>query len=127
MAARLIRLALIATVLMGCGDERFDIYSPSQIHHTIKPHPNRDGLYVVQYRWDKVIDEFGPGIASVRQAVRQADDKDKLVIWDNTMAAAVPKYLEANGLIPAKCVRGVIVISSNQDEAGNGMTAFRCK
>ena len=112
--------------LIGC-DERFDIYSPGQIHRTVQAHPSRDGVYIVYYRWDKVIKEYGPGLETVREAVISADEEDKLAIWENTMASAVPKYLRDKDLIPADCVHGVVVVSSNKDEGGGGATAFRCK
>jgi len=75
-----------------------------------------------------MINEYGPGLVKVRETVRQANDsKDKLAVWDQAMAAAVSKYLKERGLIPSECIHGVKVVNSNKDEAGGGVSAFRCR
>lgn len=87
--------------LVGCGGS-FDIYSPSQIHRTV--HPRGNGLYVVSYKWSYMVEHFG---------------KDR--------ATAVPKYLEAKGIIPVECSQGVTVIRGGEVEGGSGWAEFRCK
>jgi hypothetical protein len=115
---------LFALVLTGCGGNDFS--NPNQ--GTVKPHSSREGVYLVYYRYHQMIDEFGPGVEAVRQNVREAGSiEDKLAVWDDALEIAVPKYLEANRLVPPECVNGVHVISSLGDEDGGGTTAFRCK
>lgn len=101
LVIRKVLRVLVAVPLTACGGS-FDIYSPSQIHRTvqlIKP-----GVFIVDYRWREVAEQFG---------------KDR--------AMAVPKYLEARGLTPPECVRGVIVIRGGEVEGGGGWAEFRCK
>ena len=87
--------------LTGCGGS-FDNYSPSQIHRTVQSLGN--GLYVVDYRWREVAQNFG---------------KDR--------AVAIPKYLEAKGIVPAECSSGITVIRGGEVENGGGWAEFRCK
>ena len=120
----MILFTFITFILMGCSGN----YSPNRLHRTVKPHPNQEGTYLVYYRRHNMIEEFGPGLVKVRDMVRQAKNiEDKLAVWDQALAFAVPKYLEAKDLIPIECVKGVFVVSSSSDEAGGGTTAFRCK
>lgn len=95
-------ISVLAVVpLTACGGS-FDIYSPSQIHRTVQL--TKQGVYIVDYRWREVAEQFG---------------KDR--------ATAVPKYLEAKGLTPPECVHGVTVIRGGEVESGGGWAEFRCK
>lgn len=125
MSGRLVGIMILAFAQLGCGGN----YSPRQLHRTVQPHPNREGIYLVYYLRHQMIDEYGPGVAAVREAVRQANDIDeKLAIWERALADAVPRYLNKNGLIPAECANGIEVVdSSGQERGAGGTTAFRCK
>lgn len=103
MNRRVIGLALIALTfpLVGCGGS-FDIYSPGQIHRTVRTLGT--GLYEVSYRWREVAEQYG---------------KDR--------KTAVPEYLKAKGLVPLECARGVAVIRGGEVEGGGGWAEFRCK
>ena len=96
-------LAILALTvsLAGCGGS-FDIYSPGQIHRTVRS--QGPGLYVVSYKWPYVEDHFG---------------KDR--------ATAVPEYLKMKGLVPPECTQGVTVIRGGEVEGGGGWAEFRCK
>lgn len=127
MKRQVIGFALIALTfpLVGCGGS-FDIYSPTQIHRTVQS--RGQGLYVVSYKEFDVINDFGFGVEKVREAVRKAENtKDKLAVWDQAAFVAVPRYLEAKGLIPSECTQGVVVIRSGSLEGGGGWAEFRCK
>jgi hypothetical protein len=87
--------------LTACGGS-FDIYSPSQIHRTVRS--LESGHYVVYYKWRPVEETYG---------------KDR--------AAAIPEYLKAMGIVPSECTRGVIVIRGGETEGGGGWAEFRCK
>ncbi len=103
-------------------------YSAEELPRTVQPHPNREGTYLVYYRYMEMINEYGPGVEKVRELVRQAHDADsKQAVWDSALATAVPRYLESRNLMPRACVNGILVISSHGDEAGGGTTAFACK
>ena len=86
--------------LGGCGGS-FDVYSSNQIHRTVQS--RGAGHYVVDYRWREVAEQHG-----------------------NDRATAVPKYLEANRLVPTECSRGVIVIRGGEVEGDGGWAEFRC-
>lgn len=122
---RWIVLGLLGALVSGCGPHT-DVSAPDGIPRNVQKHPNREGLYLVYYRWRQVIDEFGPGYSAVQSRVRDASDGNKLEIWDQTMRLAVPKYMEAKGLVPKECAHGVEIVSSGPDEAGGGVSAFRC-
>jgi hypothetical protein len=98
---RRLLLALVTILPAGCGGA-FDIYSPDQIHRTVRP--RAPGLYVVYYEWPFVRENYG---------------KDR--------AMAVPAYLKAKGLIPPECTQGVAVIRGNDGEGGKAWAEFRCK
>lgn len=125
MSGRLIGIGLLVFVQMGCES---GYYSPDQLHRSVQPHPNHEGIYLVYYRRHQMIEEYGSGVAKVREAVSQAKDiGSKLAVWDDALAVAVSRYLETKGLVPAECVNGIVIVSSRGDEAGGGTTAFRCK
>lgn len=124
MSRRLISLIFLVFGLSACRS--FDIYLPNQIHRTV--HLLTPGVYVVFYKEFDVINEYGPGVEKVREAVRKSEStKDKLVVWEQVAFGAVPKYLDAKGLIPAECAQGVEIIRSGSTEGGGGWAEFRCK
>jgi hypothetical protein len=103
-------------------------YSAEELHRTVQPHPNREGVYLVYYRYMEMIEEYGPGVERVRELASQAQSANsKQAVWDEALAIAVPRYLESRNLVPEACTNGILVISSHGDEAGGGTTAFRCK
>jgi len=94
-------LTIVAGILLcGCGPS-FDIYSPDQIHRTVRV--LGPGHYVVSYKWRYVEENFG---------------KDR--------ATAIPAYLKAKGIVPPDCSRGITVIRGGETEGGGGWTEFRC-
>lgn len=118
-------LVLLVIGLPACSDP-FGIYSPERIHRIVQS--RGPGLYVVSYKEFDVINEFGPGVENVRAEVRKAEStKDKLAVWDQAAFIAVPRYLEAKGLVPSECTQGVIVTRSGSTEGGGGWAEFRCK
>ena len=123
MTGRLNGLIFLVLSLTACGGN-FDIYSPSQIHKTVQV--LRPGVYVVGYKHHDVINEYGPGVENVRKAIRNDSDNWR-AFWDGAVAVAVPRYLEAKGLVPAECTQGVVVIRSGSGEGGGGWAEFRCK
>jgi hypothetical protein len=87
----------------------------------------KPGIYVVSYREFDVIDKYGPGVENVREATRRAKDPgDKVSAWDQATFAAVPRYLEAKGLVPTECKQGIAVIRCGSTEGGGGWAEFRC-
>lgn len=125
MTERLAWLSFLASSLFACGGN-YDVYSPSDIHRTVQPHPNYEGLYLVHYRHHQVINEYGPGVDKIREKVRVNPDNWR-ALWDEAIAKAVSRYMTEKGLVPAECQSGIVVVSSDSDEAGGGTTAFRCK
>ncbi|MEJ1405485.1 MAG: hypothetical protein RPU62_00680 [Candidatus Sedimenticola sp. (ex Thyasira tokunagai)] len=123
MLGRLIVLVFLALSLSACGGS-FDIYAPSQIHKTVKL--LRPGIYDVGYKHFEVINEYGLGVENVRKSIRQNPENWR-TLWNEAAAVAVPKYLEAKGLVPAECEQGVEVIRSGSGEGGGGWAEFRCK
>jgi hypothetical protein len=121
MSERLVGFVLLVSGLSACVGS-FDLYSPSQIHRTVKA--LRSGLYVVDYEWPYVIENYGPDMEKVLQGV---DERDMPAQWDRALSIAVPKYLVAKGLVPAECVHGVTVVRSGEGEGGKGWAEFRCK
>lgn len=119
--SRAIALATTIVALVGCGG-RFDIYSPGEIHRTVRSLGS--GSYVVYYEWPYVIDSYGPDMKFLLKGV---DNKDKPAIWKAATAQAVPKYLEAKGLVPGECARGVSITRSGEGEGGKGWAEFVCK
>lgn len=113
--------------LTSCGNS-FDINDQSRIQRTVQPHPNHDGVYLVYYRYEEMIDRYGPGWNNTLRIVRSAKSNTEIYnIWDHALTLAVPRYLEERGLIPSKCTTGIIVIRNSMNEGGGGTTAFRCK
>lgn len=111
--------------LPACSDP-FGIYSPERIHRTVQS--RGPGLYVVSYEYFDVIDQYGPGVERVREDVRNAEStKGKLAAWTKAEFIAVPKYLEAKGLVPTECKQGVIVVRGGSSVEGDGWAEFRCK
>lgn len=123
MNRRQIIVMFAALVVAAC----YDPYAPERIERTVQQHPNRPGLYLVYYDWSSMVDNYGPGLEKTRQAVRKAMAKEAKAIWDEAMATAVPKYLQDHNIVPAQCTHGVVVVSSQRVEGGDGTTAFRCK
>ncbi|MET0116002.1 MAG: hypothetical protein ABW090_01165 [Sedimenticola sp.] len=123
MYGRLLGLGFLMFVQVGCGS---GYYPPDQLHRSVKPHSSREGVYLVYYRRHQVIDEYGPGVERVREAIRNNPDNWR-ALWDKAAAEAVTRYMEDKGLIPSECQNGIVVINSYGDEAGGGTTAFRCK
>lgn len=102
----MIRRAMLGLVLLviglpACSDPSGK-YSPEMTHRSVQSLSK--GLYVVDYKWPYVVETFG---------------KDQTI--------AVPTYLEAKGLIPAECVRGVTVVRGGRTEGGWAWAEFRCK
>jgi hypothetical protein len=119
---------LLLAYLSICSSGCYDIYSPSEIQRTVQETPGNRGLYIVDYKRHAVIDEFGPGVAAVREAVRQsATAEAKRDAWNQALAVAVPRYLAAKNIVPPICVDGVVVIDSGPVEGGGGWSRFRCK
>jgi len=82
----------------------------------------------VSYKEFDVLDEYGSGVERIRESVQDAKGtKDKLAVWDKAVSVAVPKYLEAKGLVPDECVQGVVITRSGATEGGGGWAEFRCK
>lgn len=125
MTERLIWLSFLASSLFACGGSS-DVYSPNHIYRTVQPHPNHAGLYLVHYRHHQVINDYGPGVDKVREEVR-SNPNDWRAVWDEATAIAVSRYMTDKGLIPEECQSGIVIVSSDSDEAGGGTTAFRCK
>ena len=125
MDRRLFGILLLSISLSACGSG-FDVYSPSEIHRTVQKHPNHEGLYLVHYRQHQVINKYGPGVDNVREGIRKNPDNWR-ALWDRAAAEAVTRYMTEKGLIPKECVNGIVIVSSDSDEAGGGTTAFRCK
>lgn len=48
-------------------------------------------------------------------------------LWEETMAAAVARNLVRTNKVPEACGEGVLVLSSNKDEGGNGLSLVKCK
>lgn len=91
---------LVSIFVYGCGSA-FDVYSPGQIHRTVQlRHP---GLYIVYYEWPYVEGNFG-----------------------KNRATAVPAYMEAKGLIPSECTKGIVVVRGNDAEGGKAWAEFNC-
>jgi len=107
-------------MLEGCAG-RFDIYSPGEIHRTVRP--LESGAFIVSYRWRYVVDAFGPDMTALLKGVREEEMASK---WKQAIEIAVPKYLAANGLVPAECSKGVYVTRSGEAEGGGGWAEFRC-
>ena len=85
-------------------------------------------FFIVSYRpWDRIVDEYGPGVKTVRARIRAADGVDAERIWDEAFEDAVPRFLEATNMTPSQCKSGVIVVHSSEGEGGNGWARFRCK
>lgn len=121
---RVIGIMLITFSHTGCGTN----YTPGQLQRTVQPHPNREGIYLVYYKYKEMIEEYGPGWKMTLAAVQRATNNEEIQnIWTQALTYAVPKYLNDKGLIPSACNDGVVVVSSNMDEAGGGTTAFRCR
>lgn len=121
----LIGFAFLEVCLPACSDP-FGIYSPEQIHRTVQL--VRPGIYVVSYKEFDVINNFGPGVENVREAVRKAKStEDKLAVWGQAAFIAVPRYLDIKGLTPSECAQGISVIRSGSTEGGGGWAEFRCK
>lgn len=125
MIWRLIGFVLLACSHSACSDF-FGVYSPERIHSTVRS--MGEGLYIVRYEYFDVINQYGPGVENVREAVRNArNTKDQLAAWSEAEAIAVPKYLKAKGLVPTECTQGVIVIRGGSSVEGDGWAEFRCK
>jgi hypothetical protein len=90
-------------------------------------HPNRPGVYVISYRRLELLEQYGQGMEQTTNAVERADSHNKGRIWNEAVAAALERYMQANGLVPSECTRGIEVIESGQNEGGGGSAAFRCK
>ncbi|MES9897846.1 MAG: hypothetical protein ABW148_02350 [Sedimenticola sp.] len=119
--ALLFGITLLMLDLYGCGG-RFDIYSPGEIQRTVKS--VEPGIYLVSYKWPYVVDNYGPNMELLLEG---AEDNEKPRIWNQAMASAVPKYLEAKGIIPAECGdNGVSVIRNGETEGDGGWAEFRC-
>jgi hypothetical protein len=88
-------------VFTGCGGA-FDIYSPSQIHRTVKP--LAQGVYIVDYNRRKLKEQFGEDIQ-----------------------VAVPAYLKANKILPPECGRDVYIIRHGAVQGGGGWAEFKCE
>jgi len=118
---RSIALAATIVALVGCGG-RFDIYSPGEIHRTVRSLGS--GKYLVDYKWRYVIANYGPDMELLLKGV---DKKDMPAIWKAATGQAVPKYLEAKGIVPKECARGVSITRSGETEGGGGWAEFVCK
>lgn len=117
--------ALVLFALSACAGTH-DAYDQSAKDRSVQMlYP---GTYIVSYREFDVIEKYGPGVESVRDAVRQATGlRDKTSLWDQAVIATVPKYLVAAGLVPIECRYGVAVIRCGSTEGGGGWAEFRCK
>ncbi len=116
MYGRLLGLVFLMFVQVACSS---GYYPP-------EPHPNYDGVYIVRYMRHQVINTYGPGVESVREAIRKNPDNWR-ALWDEAAAVSATRYMEDNGLIPSECQNGIEVISSGAYEGGGGSTSFRCK
>ena len=82
----------------------------------------------MDYKEFYVINEYGPGVENVREAVRKLEStQDKRAVWDEAALVSVPRYLEAKRIVPAECTQGIVVIRSGSTEDGGGWAEFRCK
>jgi hypothetical protein len=100
MRHRLTYVLVLGLLLVGCA-------------HDLKVHPpqNHGDIYLLYYHpWDEMLNEYGPGADVVR-----------------AFEEATLKCLEQRSLVPTECSKGVVIISSQQNEGGGGNTAFKCK
>ncbi len=87
--------------LGGCLLLWEDSYTPERLRETVKP--MRDGEFIVYFPVPAV---------------------DRL---DSHPSVAVRKYLEANGLIPTTCTKGVTILGRDVAQGGyHGAATFRC-
>lgn len=87
--------------LGGCFLLWEDPYTPERLRETVKP--KRDGEFVVSF---------------------PAPAVDRL---DPHPLVAVRKYLEANGLVPTTCTKGVAILGRGVAQGGyHGFANFRC-
>lgn len=123
---RLIAIGIcgLATCLAACGSG-INLQSPGDIHSAIGKHPNHEGLYLIHYRHERMIDEYGPGIETVRSRIVESPENWR-ALWDEATAESVMHYMEEKGLTPDECDNGVVFNSSGSDEAGGGTMTFRC-
>lgn len=87
-------------IFAGCGGA-FDIYSPSQIHRTVKP--IEQGVYIVSYKRRKLKEQFG-----------------------EDMQVAISAYLRANKILPSECDRDVYIVRHGAVQGGGGWAEFKC-
>lgn len=94
-------VTLVVASLLGCSSTLGD--SPGDKGRgTVRL--LESGFYIVSYKWPYVEKVYG---------------KDRY--------SAVPAYLEANGLVPTSCARGIHVLRGGEGEGGWGWAEFRCK
>lgn len=98
--------------------------STNNLRRLVTPHPDIIGLFNVVFEYDKVIEEYGPGLKAVRERVRVSSNSEE--VWKEVIEEVIPIYLKDHDIIPGECRHGVAVTGSRKDEAGNGIASFRC-
>ena len=100
---------------------------PFHLKASVNAEKTRTGNFTLTYHpWDKMLNEYGRGVESVRQEIKQVSKDQISGIWDRAHTEAAINYIEASGLIPAECTSGIQGVRSRQFEGGWGNTDFRC-
>lgn len=125
MRVLLLAVGIISVTLSGCASVS-DPYSPEQLARSVVG--RGPGYWAVSFPYHAVIDQHGPSLLTVRTNVRNAKDYEEVeAIWQRAVAEAVPRYLQANKLIPQQCKHGVQVVRSGSAQGGTGWAEFECK
>lgn len=94
-------IIIVSLVFVGCSGI-FDIYSPSQIHRTVRL-VEKD-IYIVSYKRRKFKEQYG-----------------------ENLQIAVPAYLRENKILPLECGSDVYIVRHGAVQGGGGWAEFKCK
>lgn len=101
---------------------------PFKLKASVHAQSNQVGVFELSYHsWDKMLNEYGRGVESVRAEIKKVPKDQISIIWDRAYTEAAVHYVEVKGLVPSECSNGIQGIRSRQYEGGWGSTDFRCK
>ncbi|WP_353179738.1 hypothetical protein [Salinisphaera sp. T5B8] len=111
-------IALIALATAACGTKGPGYYGKPPM---IQIHPNHPGLYLVDYTYRDMIENYGPGLEETEANLRAAKNNREIrAVWDKALTVAVSNYLELYELIPEKCSKGIEIVGNSLGEMGSG-------